>query len=923
MTTAIIPPVHLCFSDDISEQQQLIAKKKLRQHISVFLLQLIKCLNSCKREVYTLSPNLVRPNISSLREAVDNALFVVERVKRVSVKATPALKRMIQTAATVARAVYIPDSMHSTTTRSHYHSLLRTRRFLNLAMRVATVLHAFTEKLGSGDSKQIKAPSDHESGEPDAEVKNQDVWAMKLSSSKGCPKYNILTETSDSDWKPPKLIISVPLSKVSSSLVNKNVSASVLHKVQEPSSKFRASNCCRQAVLDDVVDVGVVKRKRPSSQGSGRHPEMINDLLWKVRCKVVEKQRAESRSNVLHRVQKQSVFKTTCKKKKFSPYAGRPCLKNANSDIKAEKVKYEPIKTKSPASDPQSVISKKSEELKIALDQPTQEKQRPKRKLSMDELADSFGSKCKISEPVRITYANLSFKDPQQYELTSSVTPREEYPGVAMQDGGVNFVLRASPLTQVLLCRKLEGKDFNKVNIPYFLKPATPNYNSSFLREPAVKVLKDALSQSHQTASPALHIPPHKLRKSESCQQISVDDNGVVREKIGFQQHVDCDAEVDKVSENLSKCELVEKNSVTLKWKNMTSKSYHNKRLSPYPSRPIVKKASHFSKSDQTKCITSRIQSLASDRYKHSTAAATSLSKKTESVSLSPRSINSMPSMNLPHAQSVEAKTSFSKLSNKPEELKAALNQSPQQKPQCKPMDELADLFESKCKTSDAVTRKYSNLSFRDPCQHELTNSVKRCTKHYSGLALLDGGVNFILRDSPLTEVVCKKLKEKDGLIILHQSLLGDLKPDKISEGSVNIVSGMSSKCTTAPHTVTSAAATTIRTAIDAVMKRSPSKATLKQTRRRVHPSLSNILVARKNPQSECDPASEIEEYRKIMDCDVEVSTVNKTNERFQRVRLGKVINFDCVGVSLFTMLWLYFLQRSATEACLPVPTGK
>ena len=87
------------------------------------------------------------------------------------------------------------------------------------------------------------------------------------------------------------------------------------------------------------MDVGLVKRKRPSSQGSDRDPEMINDLLWKVRREVVEKQRAESRSNLLHRVQKQPVFKTTCKKKRFSPYAGRPCLKNANSDIKAEKVK--------------------------------------------------------------------------------------------------------------------------------------------------------------------------------------------------------------------------------------------------------------------------------------------------------------------------------------------------------------------------------------------------------------------------------------------------------------------------------------------------------------------------------------------------------------------------------------------------------
>ena len=113
---------------------------------------------------------------------------------------------------------------------------------------------------------------------------------------------------------------------------------------------------------------------------------------------------------------------------------------------KAEKVKYEATKIQSPASDPQSVISKKPKELKTALAQPAQEKQRPKPELSMDELADVFGSKCKISESVCITYANLSSR---QYELTSSVIPREQYPGIALQDGGMNFVLRVSPLTPV------------------------------------------------------------------------------------------------------------------------------------------------------------------------------------------------------------------------------------------------------------------------------------------------------------------------------------------------------------------------------------------------------------------------------------------------------------------------------------------
>ena len=962
----LIHPITLDESQKVSEPQQVEEKKKkMHRHISVFLLQLTKCLNSCKKEVYTLSPQLVRPSISTLREAVDNALYVAERIKGVSVKAASALKGMTQTAATVARVVYIPDSMHSTATRSHYHSLLRTRRFLNLAMRVASAMHAFTEKLVSGDFEQTKKSS--------AEEKCQNVQIMELPSSKGCPNKlnNDFNKRVDSDQKPLKLVVSVPLSKISSSLtalvVCKKGSASVPPKVQGQSPKLRAHGCCRQAVLDDVVDVGVVRGNKPSPQRSGHDPEMINDLLWKVRREVVDKQRATSRSNLLHRVQKQSVFKTTSKKKRFSTYASQPCLKKANSDTKAE---------------PQSFASKKPKELKAALVQPAQEKQRPKPEISVDELADLFGSKCKISESVctakSITYANLSFKDPRQYELTSSVVLREKYPGIALQDGGVNFVLRASPLTPVLVSRRLERKDLNVLSDNPLKKASTPDHEASkgvtkqttYTPTPASvetngKMTKEkeeptqqcqpqaggnlnpvskAATLTYNSLKKELDSNTHSIQKigghpnmqcsfqqtrknsnikSKETQQILAGDIGVVKENSESQQHPE-DAGVDTLSEKLSRCELVEKQSVALKQntvknfnilENVKGQSYlkcsHKKRFSPYPYQRTSMKTSHSPKIEQTKQISLQIQPPAAaphreNSLKCSAASDTSISKtfnKSESVSLPQGKLNPTPSVNMPRALSAAAKTSSSNFSSKPEEPKAALNQSPQQKPRNKPelpMDELADLFESKCKISDTITRRYSNLSFRDPCQYELTTSVAH-KEQYSGLALRDGEVNFILRDSPLTEVVCKKLEEKDGLIILPQSLLGSTKPDKIPEDSVDVGSGMSSNTTT-PSTITPIAATTIQKAIDAVMKTSPPRGTLKETRRRVHPNLSNILAARKNPRSECDPASETEEYRKLMGCDIEVSTVSKAEQQAHRVRLGKVIKSyrynDCAGMT-------------------------
>ena len=668
-------------SQQFYKRQQVVEKKmKMHQQISVFLLQLTKCLSSCKKEIYTLPPQLIRPSLTTLKESVDNALYVAERTKGVSVKATSALQTMTQTATTIARKVYIPDSVHNSATRSHYHCLLRIRRFLNLALRVAGALHAFTEKFESDDFEQTKLDhelcgktSDNDSRPVGVEVKVQDVQMVEPFDHDGCNSKKTSTDQNQipsSDQQPWKLVVSIPLSKVSSSVVvTKNRSNSVLSGFQRPSPNLRASYYSCQTVLDDVVDVGVVvKRNKLSSRGSGHDPEMINDLLWKVRREVVEKQRAESASNLLHSVEKQSVFKMSCRKKRFSPYAGRPSSKKSSGCTNSEQVKCKPSK---PGSDPQAL---KPEELKTALaPQPAELEQKAQPESSMDELADLFGINCKISESVCFTYANLSFKDPRDHELTSSVIPREQFPGIALQDGGVKFVLRESPLTPVLQHMKLDGKDLNvlpdnllkttstadhqsskgnleqfvcspvtcsptpacaepqkkvierqtqlihqsmpqveekvnppaywkpSLNVPFFLKPATLIYKSSFSPKPVVSILKKEQDQSPtNTQTESLQImgqpvclgcgfeetcvdsnnerplslvvslplskipsPPPELTECESCQQISAKDNGVVSENSISPQSVDYNDGIDEVSKNLSRCELVEKQS---KW---------------------------------------------------------------------------------------------------------------------------------------------------------------------------------------------------------------------------------------------------------------------------------------------------------------------------------------------------------------------
>ena len=600
---------------EAEQQEEQKKRKKLQLQASSFLLQLTKCLSTCRKDVYTLSPNFIKPNVNKLRDAVDNALYVAERIKRVSVKSAASLKQLTQSAATVARLVHIPDSMHSTATKSSYHCLLRIRRFLNLSIRVAAVLHAYTEKIASDALKsksrvkikmtlsdfareangRMEAAKHHKSRNtekattPDSSSahwkasskvpfflkpastlifdrsSHKDVLLNSLKKKLEClpPLQSAevpvaepspgpgkecdfdetcrdLHDTLVSDQKPVGLIVSVPLHKISSSksIDKKRSTASVLPDMcSPPSAKRRANDASRQFVLDDVVDVGVVQGNKASmpSRGPNYNPqvgEMINDFLWKVRREVVEKQR----SGVLKDVKKQSTFKSTCKKR-YSPYsAGRPSSAKTSSCQNKQTIKSVISKARSLACEShrktehklsESVASSQSEKMKPpapnkasmksqprsippvtkpaagpVIHQSTQQHIQKHPKLSMDELADLVKKKCypiTITESLSKRYARLSFKDPRQYELTSSVIPREQYPGLLLQDGGVKFVLRMSPLTPVLLQRMMEGRDMNI--LPKNLLPDP--------QQAAAAATSTGINKSKQ--------PDHKIPRSETA----------------------------------------------------------------------------------------------------------------------------------------------------------------------------------------------------------------------------------------------------------------------------------------------------------------------------------------------------------------------------------------------------------------------
>ena len=130
------------------QQQQIERKKELQQQTSALLLRLTRSLRTCKRNVDTLSPKVFRPNVSSLRAAVDSVLHVAERVKTVSIISTLVLKRLSQRAVSIADLMYIPNGSY---TSPFYCYLLRIKAILSLAMRVAAIIHGYAEMMASGD----------------------------------------------------------------------------------------------------------------------------------------------------------------------------------------------------------------------------------------------------------------------------------------------------------------------------------------------------------------------------------------------------------------------------------------------------------------------------------------------------------------------------------------------------------------------------------------------------------------------------------------------------------------------------------------------------------------------------------------------------------------------------------------------------
>ena len=210
------------------------------------------------------------------------------------------------------------------------------------------------------------------------------------------------------------------------------------------------------------------------------------------------------------------------------------------------------------------------------------------------------------------------------------------------------------------------------------------------------------------------------------------------------------------------------------------------------------------------------------------------------------------PSM--PSTTSVTANNSLSRSLNNTEGQKYLLPQSAVPKVytnQETSVDELADLFEGKCKISQSVSSNYSNLSFRDPGQHTLTSPVIP-KEQYPGISLQDGGVKFVLRASPLTSIIKPNLLQS-------KNIRNEPKSAQIlTKSEVSLES-------------------------DVTANESLWRVALKPTRRRLHPSLSNEMAARRNPPSE------VEDYRGLVSTKIEVVNAREMDEPPRRVRLGKV----------------------------------
>ena len=465
-----------CLVDSHQDKQTAELKEKLRCQTSAFLDQMTKCLITSKKEVYAILPQLVRPSINKLREAVDNALYEAERIKLVSVRSASALKKLTQSAVTIARLVHISDSVHNTEARSSYHRLLRVRRFLNLAMRVATILHAYTEKMVSNNlgSEVLEELQMSQDSQTSVEENARSVLESRPSSNEASSSEKADIETSQRVATGPSVF------KAPSSLgiCNSSSSSTLPEKCESP-QKHRVINSCRQIVLDDVLDVGVVKHKESGScQSSDYNPvvgEMINNFLWNVRRDVEEKQSVEA--STLANVEKQSLFKSSCKKSRFAPYAHRKKTPSSNACVSKDKLKE--TKDVSSKLEPLSGQTKELNKAHI------QEDQKRESDICMDVLVDLFERKCRISDSVTCNFTRLSFKDPGHDELSSIFSkmsfknPRE----ASTQVGGVPTIIKDSSLSRAVMNRRQQGRDLLILPMKFVdgsLMGSTAGYTSKF-----------------------------------------------------------------------------------------------------------------------------------------------------------------------------------------------------------------------------------------------------------------------------------------------------------------------------------------------------------------------------------------------------------------------------------------------------------
>ena len=383
---------------------------RLRQKTATFFAQLYKCLNSSKREVYSLSPSVVRPDVQKLRDAIDNALFLSERMKGVSVSSAASLKKMTHTASTIARVVYIPNNMDSATTRSSHHKLIRIRRFLTLASQVAAIMHGVLEKMLArgfnlqASEKVVDKENSKQKQEHKAELSMDELADLFMS------KFN----TSES--------VSCDYSRLSFRDPRKHeLTYPVIPKEQYPGIALQDGG------------VKFILRESPLTKVLQRTNTGLNSYRPGILSYQMMNNKQTDRSWFKIQVNRfiQKLWPST------SPTVA--------------------VATKNSFLHPFNK-SKVTNSL-LSLSQSAKQMQGRKAELSMDELTDLFMSKFNTSESVSCDYLRLSFKDPRKHELTSPVIPKEQYPGLTLQDGGVKFVLRESPLTQVLQQRKSESVD--------------------------------------------------------------------------------------------------------------------------------------------------------------------------------------------------------------------------------------------------------------------------------------------------------------------------------------------------------------------------------------------------------------------------------------------------------------------------------